>query len=127
MTDAHDGAECIGTQTQMSILTHILKTLTLLLHRVVITAKTVKHDVLTLYFGGLTLCGTLNKGSLHADTCTGSYLLKQFGIYRCGINNNLYVLDCGAVVQRDEIHGFGTAVGTYPSFYADFLSIFGVF
>ena len=41
-------AEGIGTKTQVTILTHVLKTLSFLLHWVVAWAKTVDFNLLTL-------------------------------------------------------------------------------
>ena len=48
VTNAEYSTEGIGTKTQVSILAHVLKTLSLLLHRVVAWAETVDFNLLTL-------------------------------------------------------------------------------
>ena len=48
VANAEDSTESIGTQTHVTILTHVLKALTLLLHRVVAWTKTIDFNLFTL-------------------------------------------------------------------------------
>ncbi len=57
MTNTHHGTKGVGTEAQVSILTHVLKALTLLLHRIIATAETVNFNAFALDFN--TLSGTL--------------------------------------------------------------------
>ena len=45
----HNGTERIGAQTQVGVLSHVLKRLTLLLHRIVAATESVYLNALTLY------------------------------------------------------------------------------
>ena len=45
----HNGTECIGAQTQVSVLSHVLKRLALLLHRIIAAAESVYLKALALY------------------------------------------------------------------------------
>ena len=76
VADAHHGTEGIGTETEMSILTHVLEALSLLLHRIVATAETVDFDAVALDF--YTLSGTLafNQSTHYADAGTSGDLTK---------------------------------------------------
>ena len=49
VADAHHSTECVGAETEVSILAHILERLSLLLHRVVVAAETVNLEALALY------------------------------------------------------------------------------
>ena len=54
VTDTHHSTKGVGTQTHVGILTHILKRLSLLLHRVVGRTFTKHLDVGCLHFHSLT-------------------------------------------------------------------------
>ena len=55
VADAEHGTKGIGAQTQMRILTHILKALSLLLHGIVASTRAINFDALALYLHGLSL------------------------------------------------------------------------
>ncbi len=76
MADTHHGTKGIGTETEVSILTHVLEALSLLLHRIVAAAETVNLDALALDLN--TLSGTLAfyQRTYGADTSTGSNLTE---------------------------------------------------
>ena len=67
VADAHDSTKHIGTQAQMSMLAHILKTLSFLLHRIVSTASAINLNAFALDFAGLTLSWTLYQSADHTD------------------------------------------------------------
>ena len=76
MADTHHGTKGIGTETEVSILTHVFEALSLLLHRIVAAAETVNLDALALDLN--TLSGTLAfyQRTYGADTSTSSNLTE---------------------------------------------------
>jgi len=76
VADTHYGTKGIGTETEVSILTHVLEALSLLLHRIVAAAETVNLDALALDFN--TLSGTLAfyQRTYGTNTSTGSNLTE---------------------------------------------------
>ena len=66
VADAHDSTESISAQTHVSMLTHILEALSLLLHGIVAAAHAVDLDSLSLNLRGLACSGTLDKFANHA-------------------------------------------------------------
>ena len=74
VADTHHGTEGIGTETKVSILTHVLEALSLLLHRIVIAAETINFDGITLNLNSLSLALALHQSTDSTDTSTGSNL-----------------------------------------------------
>ena len=126
VTDTHHSTESVGTQAQMSILTHILKALALLLHRIIGAAGAIDFNAFALNLTGLTLGGTFHKGADYTDagTCRDEF---QF-LFANGsrVNDHLHVLDGRAIVEGNKVNGFGTAMRTHPAFHANFLAVFCV-
>ena len=68
VSNTHHGTESIGTQTEMSVLTHIFETLSFFLHRVIVSAQSIDFNTFCLYFGTLFRAFALHQFPLHADT-----------------------------------------------------------
>ena len=117
VTDAHHCTECVGAQTQMGILAHVLECLSLLLHGIIASAESVEFEAFALYFRCLSLALAFHQCAGCADAGTGGNLFEQSVVEFRRIDNNLYVVDCRAIVECYEIDGFAAAVGTHPSFH----------
>ena len=118
----------------MGVLAHHLEGLSFLLHRIGVVAESIDFDFLGLDFRGLSGCGGFHEGTDNADAGAGGDVLEGgiSGRCRCGSghravrgDDNLHVLDGGAIVERDEVNGLTGTVGTYPSFDADVFSVVG--
>ena len=59
MANAHHGAKRIGTKTHVSVLAHVFKTLTLLLHGIVTPTQTVNLKAFALNLRSLSCTLTL--------------------------------------------------------------------
>ena len=124
VADAHHSSEGIGTQTHVSVLTHYLETLTLLLHGVVVAAQTVNLKLGSLDFAALTGTLTLNQHTLGADAGTCGDILQYLLVELSRINNNLHILDGRTVVEGNEVNCLRAAVRAHPTLYANLLAIF---
>ena len=82
MANAEDSTKSIGAQTQVSVLTHILEALSLLLHRIVAWATTVELQFGSLDLAGLSFALALDELTGSTDARTGSDALEQFLIHR---------------------------------------------
>ena len=127
VANAHHSSECIGTQTHVSVLTHHLETLALLLHRIVVAAQTINLQLGSLDFAALTGTLTLNQCTLGANAGTSGDILQYLLVELSGINNNLHILDGRTVVEGNEVNCFRAAVRAHPTLYANFLAIFCAF
>ena len=137
VADAHNGSEGVGTETQMSIFTHDLEALAFLLHGIGVVAEAVNDDLGGLDLAGLTSALALDEDTLGADAGTGGDVLEGEGggtvldtggnSHSGGIDDYLDVLDGGTIVESDEVHRLGRAMGTYPAHDGDFLPIFSAF
>ena len=125
VADTHHGTECIGTQTHMGMLTHILECLAFLLHGIVITAKTQHLNLLSLNLDSLTGADALYHDTLYAQAGTGGDLLHKVLTELFQISHNLNILDCRSVIKGDEVHGLAAAFGSYPSFDDNLLTVIG--
>ena len=117
MTDTHHGTKGIGTETHMSILTHHLKRLSLLLHGIGIVASTIEFQACCLYLTGLSGTLALHQGSHSTNAGTCGHLFQQFLIKLAWVYNHLHVLDGRAIIQGDEVYSLRTAMRAHPSFY----------
>ena len=124
MADTHHSTKGIGTQTHVSILTHRLKALTLLLHRIVIATETIHLQLSSLNLTALSGTLTLHQGSFGTDTGTSSDILQQLLVELRGVNHHLHVLDRRSVIQRNKVNSLRAAVRTHPALHADLLTIF---
>ena len=137
VADTHNGSEGVGTETQMSVLTHDLEALAFLLHGIGVVAEAVNDDLGGLDLAGLTSALALDEDTLGADAGTGGDVLEGEGGGTVldtgsdgdsgGIDDYLDVLDGGTIVESDEVHRLGRAMGTYPAHDGDFLPIFSAF
>ena len=125
MPDAEHSTECIGTQTHMSELAHILEALALLLHRIIVRAETIDDNFLGLNLNGLTLALAFDESTLHTDTCTGGNTLQFLSIDGRRIDDHLQILYRRAIVEGDEVNSLTAAVRPRPSFYYYIFSIVG--
>ena len=76
VADAHHSTKGIGTETEVSILTHVLEALSLLLHRIVAAAETVDFDAFALNLNALTGTLALYQGTYYADAGTSGNLTE---------------------------------------------------
>ena len=120
VANAEDGAECVGAQTQMGVLTHVFERLSLLLHGVIAAASAVHFDASGLDFGGLSRTLTFYQRAFNAKARAGGDEFEQFGIKLLNVGHDLYVFDGRSVVEGDEAYAFAAAAGAYPAFHADF-------
>ena len=104
VTDAHHGTKGVGAQAQMSILAHILKALSLLLHRIIRTASAIDLNALALDFAGLSLSGALYQGADSTDAGAGRNEFEFFFFNNSRVNDHLHVLDGGTIVEGNEVH-----------------------
>ena len=104
MTDTHYGTESIGTQTHMSVLTHSLERLSLLLHRIVVATETVNLNRLGLNLGRLSCRRRLDKLTRGTDAGTGSDLFQDLFTYFSRIDHHLNVLDGRTIIQSDKVN-----------------------
>jgi len=125
MPDTEHRAKGIGTQTHVCMLSHILKTLSFLLHGIVARAQSVDLYLLALYLRRLSGTLTLHQHTRGTNTCAGRDALQRLGIHRCRVYHYLNILNGRSVVQCDEVHCLAAAVRPYPSLYRDLLSIVG--
>ena len=93
MANTHHGTKGVGAETQMSKLTHILKGLSLLLHRVVTAAQTIYFQLVTLNLNSLPCSLTFYQHTGGTDTSTGSDVFQQLSIRFHRVNNNLDIFD----------------------------------
>ena len=119
VTNAHYRSKSVGSQSQMRILAHSLKTLTFLLHGVIASTKAINGDLFTLDFNTLTSALTLDKFADYRQTGSGSYFFQQIFIKQIGIDYYLNIIDCRTIVKCNEVHCLATAVGSYPSFHVN--------
>ena len=125
VTYAHNGTEGIGAKTQVGILTHILKALTFLLHRIVVATQTIDFNAVALNLRCLSIALALYKSTNGAYASACGDLLEHISVKLCRVNNNLYVLYCRAVVECNEVDSLRAAMGTNPSLHIDFASEVG--
>ena len=117
MTDAHHGTEGIGTETEMSILTHILETLTLLLHWIITAAESVNLNAFALNLYALTGTLALYQSTYYADASTCSDLTELILIDLGWVDYYLNIINSRTIVKSDKIDCFATTMGTHPSLY----------
>ena len=127
MTDAHHSTKGIGTQTHVGILTHHLKRLSLLLHRIGIIAHAIKFQTCCLYLTTLSCTLTLNECSNSTDTRTSSDIFQQLFIELRRINNHLNILDSRTIIQGYEVYCLRTTMRTHPAFHTDLFSEISTF
>ena len=127
VADTHHGTECIGAQTHMGMLTHVLECLALLLHGIVITAQTQHLNLLGLDLDSLTGADALDHGTLHAEAGTGGNLLHQLVAKLFKVSHNLNILDCRAVIESNEIYALASTLCSYPTFDDNLLTVIGTF
>ena len=94
VTNAHDSTKCIGTQAHVGILTHHLKGLSFLLHRVVGTTKAENLDFGGIHLRCLPCSRTLDECSANSDARTSGDKFELFCIELSRIDNDLHVFDC---------------------------------
>ncbi len=123
VADAEHSAERVGAQTHVGVLAHVFEALAFLLHGIVGTAGSEHFKTLSCHFH--TLAGTLafHERTAHGEACTRGAEFEEFGVDTAGFYHYLDVLDGAAIVEGDEVHHFAAAVGTHPSFYADFTAV----
>ena len=124
VADTHHGTKGIGTQTHMSVLTHSLEALTLLLHRIIITTETINHQISGLNLAALSCTLTFHQCTLSTDTSTCSNIFQQLLVKLRGVNHNLHIIDGRTIVQCNEVDCLGRTVCTHPTFHTNFLSVF---
>ena len=120
MTDAEHGTKRIGTRTQMSYFTKKFKRVTFLLQRIssrIGCAVNLNFGSLDLYI--LTLSLRFNQFTVHTDTSTGRNRFKVFFTQFFHIHNDLNIIDCRTVIQRDKANLFTTTTGTNPSLHVN--------
>ena len=117
VTNAENGTKGVGAQTQMRIFAHVFKALSLLLHGIIRRAKTIDFDGFALNFNALTSTLALHQCSCYPDTCTCCNAFELFSIHRCGVDNNLNVVDGRPIVEGNEINRLTVSVGAHPSFH----------
>ena len=76
VADTHHGTKGIGTETEVSILTHVLEALSLLLHWIVAAAETVDLNAFALDLNALTSALALYQSTYYADAGTSSNLAE---------------------------------------------------
>ena len=76
VADTHHGTKGVGTETEVSILTHVLEALSLLLHWIVAAAETVDFDAFALNLNTLTGTLALYQGTYYADAGTSGNLAE---------------------------------------------------
>ena len=76
VADTHHCTKGIGTETEVSILTHVLEALSLLLRRIVAAAETVDLDALALDFNAPASALAFYQRTYGADTSTSSNLTE---------------------------------------------------
>jgi hypothetical protein len=116
----------------MSVLTHDLEALTLLLHRIGIVAESVDVYATSLYLGRLSGSWRFYECSLNRETCASGDILEGGSCDKVatngtviGINDDLYALDGRAIVEGNEVDGLAATMGAHPSLDTDRLSVFG--
>ena len=65
----------------------------------------------------LTLSQRFNQFTVHTDTSTGRNRFKVFFTQFFHIHNDLNIIDCRTVIQRDKANLFTTTTGTNPSLH----------
>ena len=119
VTDTHHGTKGIGTETHVSMLAHVFKSLAFLLHGIVASACSQDFYLLRLNLTCLTCSRTLHKFSFHAEACTCGDLLQHLFTEIGIIPHNLHILDRGTIVQSNKENAFAPTLGTYPTFHAN--------
>ncbi len=117
MADTHHSTKGICAETEVSVLTHILEALSLLLHRIVVAAETINLDAFALNLNGLSLTKTLHQSTHHADASTCGNLSELIGIDLGWVDYYLNIINSRTIVKSDKIDCFATTMGTYPSLY----------
>ena len=124
MADAHHGTEGVGAQTHMGILAHHFKALALLLHGIGVVTKTIHLQSSSLDLAALSGTLALHQHTFCTDTGPRGNILQELLVELCRIDDNLYILDGGAIVQGDEVDSLRAAVRAHPAFHADIFSVF---
>ena len=119
MADTHDSPKGVGTQAQMCILTHYLETLSLFLHGIVVTTKSIDFDFLAFHLHSLTRANTFHQFTDNVDARSSGHLLEDILINGGGVNHHLNIINSRTVIQCNKIHRFTTTVSTYPPFDID--------
>ena len=115
VANAHDSSEGVGAQAQVCELAHVLERLSLLLHRIVVSAQAVDFNLVSLYLHGLSLSLAFHQCSYDADAGARSNLLEQIVIDLRWVDYYLYIINSRTIVEGDKIYRFATAMGSHPS------------
>ncbi len=115
VTDAHHCTKGIGAETEVSILTHVLEALSLLLHRIVVAAKAIDFDAVALDLYILTFTLALHQSTRSTDAGTGCNLSELIGVDLRWVDYYLNIINSRTIVKSDKIDCFATTMGTHPS------------
>ncbi len=110
VANAENCSKCVGTQTEVSKLTHVLETLSFLLHWIVVRACAKHFYFCCLYFTCLAFAWTFHKFTIHADASSCCDELEHLFIELFNIGNNLHILDGRAIIECYEVNILGTTL-----------------
>ena len=117
VTNTENSPENIRAESQMSHLTQKFQAMLLRLNRELFRISLSHHDHLVrLNLVSLSAPGTLHEQTFHVNSRPGRYFLHHLLGHLLHINHHLYIINRRAVIQRDKIHLFITAFGSYPTF-----------
>ena len=117
VTNTENSPENIRAESQMSHLAQELQAVLFRLYRVFLRISLTRYDHLVrLNLVGLSASGTLHEQTFHVNSRPGRYFLHHLLGHLLHINHHLYIINRRAVIQRDKIHLFITAFGSYPTF-----------
>ena len=104
MTNAEHSSKSVCTQTHMSVLTHILKRLSFLLHRIVCTTSAKHLNLSGLNFNTLSCTLAFNQCTLYAQASTCCDKFEHLCIKLFHISNNLYILYGTTIIQGNKVN-----------------------
>ena len=127
VADSEYCAEGVGAQTHVGMLAHELEGLSLFLHRIVRAARAENFDIRGLDFAVLPGAYAFYKCSDNTEAGSRRDLFQNFFAELFDIGYDLHILDCGAVVECNEVDRLAAAAGTNPAFHVDCCSEFRTF
>ena len=117
VTNTENSPENIRAESQMSHLAQELQAVLFRLYRVFLRISLTRYDhLLRLNLTSLPTTRTFHEHSFHVNSRPGRNFLHHLLGHLLHINHHLYIINRRAVIQRDKIHLFITAFGSYPTF-----------
>ena len=116
MTDTEYSSERVSTRTKMCDSTQELHGKAFLLQRILFGISSAVHfEFGELNFYILSCALRRHKDTGRGDARAGSNGFELFFRKLCQVHNDLYVLNCRTVIERDEVYGVIAATTTHPA------------